>query len=187
MHESLLDALRHGYAEDANFSNPEYVSSCEQDSDGIWWYQHKVLVPNNKALRARIMREHHDAPAAGHRGIAKTIELVERQYWWPTLRNDVKQYVQTCDSCQRTKATNQAQPGLLQPLPIPGARWASVTMDMVTKLPTTPRGYDSILVFVDRLTKYAHFIPTTEKLSAKGFARLFVQHIVANHGMPHSV
>lgn len=183
-HESLLDALRHGYAEDSNFCNPDYVSSCEQDIDGIWWYQHKILVPNNKALRTRIMREHHDAPAAGHRGIAKTIELVERQYWWPTLRNDVKQYVQTCDSCQRTKASNQAQPGLLQPLPIPGARWASVTMDMVTKLPTTPRGYDSILVFVDRLTKYAHFIPTTENLSAKGFARLFVQHIVANHGMP---
>jgi hypothetical protein len=62
-----------------------------------------------------------------------------------------------------------------------------VTMDMVVKLPATKRGFDSVLVFVDRLSKYVHFVPTTEKLAAKGFARLFVQTVVANHGMPKEV
>ena len=37
----------------------------------------------------------------------------------------------------------------------------------------TAQGYDSILVVVDQLTKMVHFIPTTEKTSAEGLARLF--------------
>lgn len=60
-------------------------------------------------------------------------------------------------------------------------------MDMIVKLPKTPRGHDSVLVFVDRLTKYVHFVPTTESMSAKGFARLFIQHVFANHGMPSTL
>jgi hypothetical protein len=75
----------------------------------------------------------------------------------------------------------------LRPLPVPGERWVSVAMDMVVKLPRTKHGNDSVLVFVDRLSKYVHFIPTTEQLSARGFARLFVQNVVANHGLPQEV
>jgi Integrase zinc binding domain len=56
---------------------------------------------------------------------------VQRHFWWKTLRADVLAYVSTCDKCQRSKASRQAPAGLLRPLPVPGERWASVTMDMV--------------------------------------------------------
>ena len=44
--------------------------------------------------------------------------------------------------------------------------------DFIIKLPIA-QGYDSILVVVDRLTKIVYFIPTIEKTSAEGLAKLF--------------
>jgi transposase InsO family protein len=57
----------------------------------------------------------------------------------------------------------------------------------VTGLARSARGHDAILVFVDRLTKYVHLVATTARLSAEGFAKLFVRHVFANHGMPSTV
>jgi len=55
---------------------------------------------------------------------------------------------------------------------IPEKPWIYILADFITKLPLA-QGYDSILVVVDRLIKIVHFIPTTEKTSAEGLARLF--------------
>lgn len=99
----------------------------------------------------------HDLAIAGHGGVAKTIELVGRTFWWPTWRKDVKDYVVRCIACQRSKSSTQMSGGLLQPLPIPDHAWSSVSMDFITQLPKTKNGKDSIVVFVDRLTKMTHF------------------------------
>jgi hypothetical protein len=183
----LLDAIQRAYASDPACHTPQFTSAFVRDDEGIWWLHNKVVVPDDPDLRTRIIREHHDAPWAGHRGVARTVELVSRQFWWRTLRGDVDVYVRSCDACQRNKASNQPTGGLLQPLPVPDRPWDSVSMDMVVKLPKTARGHDSILVFVDRLTKYVHIVPTTEAMKAKGFARLFVQHVFANHGLPRTL
>jgi len=64
--------------------------------------------------------------------------------------------------------------------------WAHILADFITKLPLA-QGYDSILVVVDQLTKIVHFIPTMEKTSAKGLARLFRNNIWKLHGLPESI
>jgi hypothetical protein len=183
---SLMAMLRRAYAEDPSCRDPQFTSAFESDDEGLWWFHNKIVVPQREELRTHIIREHHDVPWAGHRGVAKTLELVSRQFWWSTLRADVTAYVSSCDACQRNKAGNQPPGGLLQPLPVPDKPWESVSMDMIVKLPTV-RGHDSILVFVDRLTKYVHLVPTTEALKAKGFARLFINHVFANHGLPRTL
>jgi len=61
-----------------------------------------------------------------------------------------------------------------------------ILADFITKLPLA-QGYDSILVVVDRLTKIVHFIPTTEKTSAEGLARLFRDNMWKLHGLPESI
>jgi len=59
--------------------------------------------------------------------------------------------------------------------------------DFITKLPLA-QGYDSILVVVvDKLTKMVHFIPTTEKMSTEGLARLFRDNVWKLHGLPKSI
>jgi len=72
------------------------------------------------------------------------------------------------------------------PNSIPEKPWVHISADFITKLPLA-QGYDSILVVVDRLTKIVHFIPTTEKTSAEGLARLFRDNVWKLHGLPESI
>jgi len=98
--------------------------------------------------------------------------------------SEINGYIRTCVSCQRSKRSPVKPSGLLQPLHIPHGPWDSVSTDFVTGLPKTKAGYDAILVFVDRLTKYVHIVPTTTKCTAKTWADLFIQHVFCNHGLP---
>ena len=58
------------------------------------------------------------------------------------------------------------------PNSIPEKPWMHVLADFITKLPLA-QGYNAILVVVDWLTKIVHFIPTTEKMTVEGLAKLF--------------
>jgi len=68
----------------------------------------------------------------------------------------------------------------------PNKPWAHIIADFIVKL-LLSRGYNSILVVCDRLTKMAHFIPMTEKTSAEGLAVLFWDHVWKLHGLPVSI
>jgi len=144
----------------------------------------KVVVPASPLLRRRVIVACHNEKMSGHVVITKTVDLVSHSFHWEDLRTSVEDYVRHCNACQRHKASTRKHAGLMQPLPIPGRCWESVSMDLIVKLPQTAANHDSILVFVDRLSKMVHLVPTTESLDAIGFARLFVDHVVRLHGMP---
>ena len=80
------------------------------------------------------------------------------------------------NSCQRNKNHTEQPVGKLMPNSIPEKPWIHISADFITKLPIA-QGYDLILVVVDRLTKTVYFIPTIEKTSAEGLARLFRDNI----------
>ena len=144
----------------------------------------RLAIPFNKALRTAILKEHHDAKIAGHLGIDKTCESIMRNFYWPKMIKDVRKYILSCDECQRNKNSNQTPAGLLQPLTIPNQRWEHVTMDFIVQLPLTRQGKDAIVVFVDKLTKRAHFHPTNTTITAPEVAKIFFSVIFKNHGLP---
>ena len=75
----------------------------------------------------------------------------------------------------------------MEPLPIPQGKWESIATDLVVALPKTERGHDAIAVFLDRLTKMLHLVPTTTKVKAEGYARLFFDNVWKLHGLPRSI
>ena len=154
--------------------------------DGLILFRGKVYVPKDNDLRRRIVELHHDSLAAGHPGRWKTYELVSRNYWWPGMSVYVEKYVSGCDKCQRTKNRNQRTHGLLQPNTVPTAPWQIISCDLITQLPKSS-GFDAIFVVVDRLTKQAHFIPTTSDVDSPGIADLFVSSVWKYHGTPREV
>jgi len=182
----LDEDIEAAYQSDPLFSKRKYTKGL-QHKNGLWYAQQRIVVPNSPLLKRRILELCHDQALSGHLGITKTLKLVSRDFCWPGLSTDVEDYVRHCDACQRHKVNTRMYAGKLQPLSVPGRRWESVTMDMIVKLPVTAAGHDSILVFVDRLTKMVHFVPTTESLTAHGFAKLFIENVVRLHGLPHSV
>ncbi|WVZ52191.1 hypothetical protein U9M48_003275 [Paspalum notatum var. saurae] len=94
---------------------------------------------------------------------------------------------QRCDTCRRVKAEHQRPRGLLQPLKIPEWKWEEISMDFIVGLPRTQKGYNSIWVVVDRLTKVAHFIPVNTTYSGARLAELYISRIVCLHGVPKRI
>jgi hypothetical protein len=112
---------------------------------------------------------------------------LKEKYWWYGLKRDVAEYVALCDTCQRVKAEHQRPAGLLQPMQVPEWKWEEVGMDFITGLPRTQRGYDSIWVIVDRLTKVAHFLPVKTNYDGAKLAKLYMDRIVSLHGVPKKI
>jgi len=157
-----------------------------REVDGIMYKEGKVYVPKDEKLRAKIVKLHHDTLIGGHGRQWKTVELVTRNFWWPGITKEVKRYVEGCDACQRNKNHTEQPAGKLMPNSILEKPWTHILADFITKLPLA-QGYDSILVVVDRLTKIVHFIPTTEKTSAEGLARLFRDNVWKLHRLSESI
>jgi hypothetical protein len=82
-----------------------------------------------------------------------------KQSYWPRLKKYIAGYFSKCIECQQVKEEHWHPVGLLQPLPIPEWKWETISMDFITKLPTSARQNDAIMVMVDKLSKSAHFIP----------------------------
>ena len=154
---------------------------------GLYWKEDRLVVPNVPRVRSALLWEYHDSPYAGHLGVNKTLRNRQRSFRWQGMFTDCTNYVQTCVSCQRNKRTSGKPTGLLQPLNIPHAPWESVSTDFITGLPRTKAGFDAIIVFVDRLTKYVHLAPTHTICTATAWADLFMQHVFCNHGLPLSI
>jgi hypothetical protein len=146
-----------------------------------------IYIPNDKEIKTRIINECHDTAVAGHGGVAKTISLITRLYYWPKLYQDVETYVHNCHSCQANKSSNQLPPGPLQSLPIPYRRWLEITMDLITQLPVTKDGNDAIVVWVDKLSKMVHYAATRTTITAPELAQLTFKEIVRHHGIPTSI
>ena len=91
-----------------------------------------------------------------------------------------------CDSCQRNKNHTEQPAGKLISNLIPEKPWMHISADFITKLPLAQE-YNVILVVVDRLTKMVHFIPTTEKTSVEGLARLFRDNVWKLHSLLESI
>ena len=147
----------------------------------------RLCIPRVASVINAILGECHDSVLRGHLGVEKTLTLVQRSYYWPNMTEDIRAYVESCKLCQEFKSQNKSPAGLLQPLPIPTKRWESVSMDIVTGLPETAEGYSGCVVFVDRLSKMAHFAAVSSRVDSEQLAQIFINNVFRLHGMPQSI
>lgn len=133
-----------------------------------------------------MLPEFHDSAIGGHSGFLRTYKRVAHNLFWQGMKEDIRQYVAKCSICQRSKYEAMTPSGLLQPLPISERVWEDITMDFIGGLPRS-QGVDTILVVVDQLSKYAHFLSLSHPFMAKKVAELFVCEIVRLHGIPCSI
>ena len=154
---------------------------------GLLWRGAALRVPDDKALRTRILAELHDSVTGAHFGRDKVLAQANDRFSWDGMARDVELYVATCDACQRNKPSQQLTPGLLMPLPLPEAPCREWTQDAVTGLPKTRRGHDAIQVYVERLCKLKHFAAGRSTDGALELAASFRHHVIRAHGVPDRV
>ncbi|VFR00833.1 unnamed protein product [Cuscuta campestris] len=159
---NLLDALAIRNSQDSDLQQLHAAvtaGSAKADfsmHNGLLYYHHRLVLSSVSPLRHQLLAEYHSSPMAGHQGVERTFHRLATTFYWPGMRKDVRQFVAACLDCQTTKYSTRKPAGLLQPLPTPDQVWESASMDFITGLPPS-RGASTILVVVDRLTKYSHF------------------------------
>lgn len=103
------------------------------------------------------------------------------------MGEDVKEFIKHCDECQRNKPTNKKKPGLIHPIPPPTRCFKRISMDLITDLPLTLSGFDSIVVFVCMFSKMVRFVPIIKAISASEVARVFVREVYCRFGLPETI
>ncbi|KAL0562064.1 hypothetical protein IC582_002514 [Cucumis melo] len=156
-------------------------------SDGGLLFERRLCVPSDGAVKTELLSEAHSSPFSMHPGSTKMYQDLKRIYWWRNMKREVAEFVSKCLVCQQVKAPRQKPAGLLQPLSIPEWKWENVSMDFITGLPRTLRGFTVIWVVVDRLTKSAHFVLGKSTYTASKWAQLYMSEIVRLHGVPVSI
>lgn len=150
---------------------------------GLIKYNNRVWLGGNIAVQQQVFSALHDTPVGGHSGYPVTLARVKQHFAWPKMRASVKEYVTSCSICQQAKPDRAKYPGLLQPLPTPDAAWDVVSLDFIEGLPSSSK-FDCILVVVDKLTRYAHFIPMSHPFTARTAATQYMDHVFKLHGQP---
>ena len=177
--QALSTILRNG---------PRSVTKGLEDwnlEEGLILYKGKIYVPKSAELRRDIVKLHHDSIATGHPGRWKTYELVTQNYWWPGISTFVKEYVDGCATCQSTKKLPKTIVPL-QPNPVPTEVWQNITMDFIVDLPVS-KGFDSLLVTVDRFSKATILIPCNKTVTADDTAQLFLDNVWRRTGLPKQI
>ncbi|GJQ89497.1 ty3-gypsy retrotransposon protein [Tanacetum coccineum] len=137
----------------------------EQRSNGTLYYLDRIWVPLKGEVRNLIIDEAHKSEYSVYPRADKMYYDLRDMYWWPKMKKDIAEYQHE----------------------IPVWKWEGIAIDFITKLPRTSSGHDTIWVIVDRLTKSAYFIPMREDYKMERLARLYLNEIVARHGVPISI
>jgi hypothetical protein len=157
------------------------------EAEGLLLYKNRVYIPNVQELKFVILKEMHNVTYVGHPGYQKTMVVVKSHYFWPGMKREIIEHIARCIECQKVKAEHRHPAGLLQPLPIPKWKWEVVTMDFIIGFPRTSKQHDSIMVLVDKITKYAHFIPLKTTHKAADVDDIFLKEVARLHEIPKMI
>jgi glycogen synthase len=103
------------------------------------------------------------------------------------MKKNIIKFVSRYLTCYRVKGEHQKPPRLLQPLLIPEWKWERITMDFVSGLPWSQKGYDIVWVIIDHLTKSGHFLPVKVTYGFTKLVEIYINEIMRLHDVPISI
>jgi hypothetical protein len=115
----------------------EKYEGYQMTKGGFLTYRSRFYIPNCDDLKRFILDELHKKPYSGHPGYQNIITDTRRQFYWPRMNKDIAEYLAKCIECQQVQAEHRHPLGLLQPLLIPEWKWETISMDFITRLPTS--------------------------------------------------
>jgi hypothetical protein len=132
-----------------------------KDDQGVVWFNNRIAVPKNDEIRQQILDEAHLSRYSIHPRSTKMYHDLKQHYWWMKMKIEIARYVEKCDTCRRVK-DRTFHVGIGKDCNGPAV--------FIVGLPRTVKGYDSIWVIIDRLTKIA-LSPRQSKVSSNRICR----------------
>jgi hypothetical protein len=155
----------------------EKYEGYQMTEGGLLTHRDRLYIPNCDDLKRFIMDELHKRPYTSHPGYQKIITATWKQFYWLGLKKDIAKYLAQCIECQQVKVEHRHPAGLLHSLPIPEWKWETISMDFITRLPTSTKQNDTIMVVVDKLRKSVHFIPIKSTCKVIDIAQIFMKEV----------
>ena len=162
------------------------VASEYQNENGLILHKQRIWLPTGSSFIPLLMEEFHSTPTGGHYGVQKTLQRLQENFTWNSMRSDVCTFIAACVTCQLTKYDNRKPAGLLCPLPVPYQPWEYLSMDFIVGL-LSYKGNTCILIVMDHFSKGLHLGMLPTKHSARKVAELFTSMIIRLHGLPRSI
>ena len=138
-----------------------------------------LVIP--KSLRKHYLAACHDSTLSGHLGVTKTLQSLKQKYWWKNMRKDVRQYINSCKTCQSSKNPTRSK-GELQPI-VSSSPFEIVGMDFVGPLNTSENGNSWIVTLVDLFTGYTELKAISAPTEHEA-ALFFYEQMICRHGAP---
>ena len=136
-------------------------------------------------IRDDILKANHDLPTAGHLEVQSTLAKIRLRYYWPSMAENIKKDVNSCEKFQSRKPQKQRPAGFMESIEAT-APWDRVGMDILGPFPRSLKGNCHIIVAVDYFTKWVE-TKAVPAATAVAVAELFVENIVFRHGAPRAL
>lgn len=137
---------------------------------GVLLYKGHLVLARASPWIQQLLQEFHATPLGGHLGFYRTYHHVAANLFWFGMKRVLFRSV----TCQHQKYIAAAPGGLLPPLCITELTWEEISMDFIKGLPKS-KGFEAILVVVDRLSQYSHFIAFKHPYTAKIVVEVFTK------------
>ena len=161
------------------------ITECTLSLQKDLLFRGRRWVPSTANLRTRIIQRIHDSVVGGHPGREATYAFVARQFFWPGMSKDIRDFTDACDGCGRNKSWRSRRKGFLKPLPIPDRIWSEISMDFITELPES-EGCRNMIVITDRLGKGV-VADGLDNLEAETVAKWFIRRYYPHHFLPFAI
>ncbi len=147
-------------------------------------YNESLYVSEDLSVREELLKRHHDDSLAKHFDADKIRELLNCKYYWKSMIKNVKEYINTCDICQRVKMKRHLSYDELRSLFWFTDSWKEITMNFITDLSLSKWKkvvYDSIFIIVDHYMKMTRYLFMKKTLTIVKLTKLFFEKIALRY------
>lgn len=152
-----------------------YVQKKDELSleDDIILWGHRVVIPDSKDIRQRLIDELH----ATHPGIVRMKALARSYLWWPAIDKELEERVRMCNVCQEHQHAPQKTP--IHPWEFPEKPWSRLHIDYATI------ENEEVLIIVDAYSKWVDAVRVNRATASATIA--VMRRLFANHGLPETI
>lgn len=141
---------------------PNYNASKIHSEIGI--SEWKLFIPAH--MTHSLIMQAHCPPISAHPGVAKTLEKLQRLFYWPKMAADVKNFVSTCDSCKASKPLNFSTQLKMGDFIEVQRSWQFLYLDFYGPYPRSKNGNTHLLIVLDKYSRFPLLKPMREATAA---------------------